>query len=550
MSKNIILCSDGTNNKGGIGHPTNVWKIFNSVDLQSYKVRGSIQPEQVAFYDDGVGTDRLKLLKLLGGAFGWGLTRNVKDLYRHLAKNFERGDHIYLFGFSRGAFTVRTLAGFITKCGIISASSCRDKKELDGLIDHAYDCYRLDYKKRLFDIIMVLWRLIRRRPKPVNAATFRKTHGVVCDPLDYRHYREASKWSEELAEQRKIPIRFMGVWDTVDAVGFPLPWMARFWNNAIYHFKFPDYILNPLVDKACHALSIDDERKTFHPLVFEEKHESDADDPRVEQVWFPGVHSNVGGGYPKQGLASVTLAWIVKKAGDCGLALESDALTGIHRDRNIQDKLYDSRAGAAFFYRYKPRDIAAICERSHARRIRIHVGTFQRIARRTDGYAPCKIPRCAFHIIPDDPQNLGESPRQLASISRDVKNHLNSAVDEMTTIDKIITRRVWAYYLIALGALAVLLCGFILRLRSGGVLRSPPVSNDFQTVLQKLLWLVPRAGSYVYEYLVNPVLTHPWLFASLIGVVVLSYLADSWLKNRMRNLLCTVWWRAIKGPWW
>ena len=120
----------------------------------------------------------------------------------------------------------------------------------------------------------------------------------------------------------------------------------------------------------------------------------------------------------------------------------------------------------------------------------------------------------------------------------------------MTTIDKIITRRVWAYYLIALGALAVLLCGFILRLRSGGVLRSPPVSNDFQTVLQKLLWLVPRAGSYVYEYLVNPVLTHPWLFASLIGVVVLSYLADSWLKNRMRNLLCAVWWRAIKGPWW
>jgi len=467
MSKNIILCSDGTNNKGGIGHPTNVWKIFNSIDLQSYKVPGSIQPEQVAFYDDGVGTDRWKLLKMLGGAFGWGLTRNVKDLYRHLVKNFEKGDNIYLFGFSRGAFTVRTLAGFITKCGIISKTSCQNKKELDDLINHAYDCYRFDYKKRLFDFIMVPWRLIRRQPKPVHANTFRKTCGVVCEPSMYSHYREASKWSIELTEERKVPIRFMGVWDTVDAVGFPMPWMARFWNNTIYHFKFPDYILNPLVDKACHALSIDDERKTFHPLVFEEKREPESDDPRVEQVWFPGVHSNVGGGYPKQGLASVTLAWMVQKAEDQGLALEPHALAEIRRDRNIQDKLYDSRAGAAFFYRYKPRDIAEISKRSHAGRIRIHVGAFQRIARRTEGYGPCKIPRRDFHIIPDDPKNSGENPHQLASIAQDVKIHLHKAAAEMNAVDKIIIHRIWAYYFFALGTLAVVLCGFILRLRAG-----------------------------------------------------------------------------------
>ena len=118
--KNIVICSDGTWNSAYKRRGTNVFKLFEAVDTS--------EDGQVAFYDDGVGTEKLKVLQLLGGAFGLGLARNVRQLYTHLVRVYNPDDRIYLFGFSRGAFTVRTLADMIYRCGIVD----RTRKSGDG----------------------------------------------------------------------------------------------------------------------------------------------------------------------------------------------------------------------------------------------------------------------------------------------------------------------------------------------------------------------------------------------------------------------------------
>ena len=277
MPKNIVLCSDGTGNSALKGRGTNVFKVYEAIDLNGHKFDEGLQ-KQVAFYDDGVGTENFKPLKLLGGAFGWGLSRNVKELYTALAKCYEAGDHIYLFGFSRGAFTVRQLAGFIIGCGIIDKKKWKTDAELKRLVRKAFWKYRKRYHTWLGDLLK------KYLPSPKKA----------------RHeFRQSYSFKDEThAPQGKVRLRFIGVWDTVAAVGLPFDELANFINRVIYCFKFPDRRLNYRVDKACHALAIDDERHSFLPEIWDE--ETETRDNRIEQVWFSGAHSNVGGGYPKQ----------------------------------------------------------------------------------------------------------------------------------------------------------------------------------------------------------------------------------------------------------
>ncbi len=360
MVKNIVLCSDGTGSKGMQKRGTNVYKLFEAVDLHGHGV-GPTSPKQIAFYDDGVGTESVKLLKILGGAFGYGLSRNVKQLYANLVRTYDKGDRIYLFGFSRGAFTVRTLAGLINTCGIIKREVEHDEKLLDK-VEMAYREYRSKYKP-----------IYRQRPKKEiskkKADDFRKKYCV----------------GDEI-------ITFIGVWDTVDAVGVPIDELAKFINTFIYRFKFVDSILSSekKVKKACHALSIDDERLTFHPVMWNEE---DKNEDRIEQVWFAGVHSNVGGGYPKHGMSLVSLDWMMSKAEQAGLRF-IDHDRGLYRHRrNVTDKLYDSRSGAGVYYRYKPRDIGGeFCKEYHIITPKIHNSVIERIKQRTEGYAPGNIP--------------------------------------------------------------------------------------------------------------------------------------------------------------
>jgi len=363
-SKNIVICSDGTGNTAIKGRGTNVFKIFEAVDIYGHATNPSLT-RQVAIYDDGVGTSIVKPLKLLGGAFGWGLSRNVKELYTELARVYEPGDRIYLFGFSRGAFTVRTLAGLIVTCGIIDRTKCQDDLCLTKGSEAAYNEYRQRYR--------TLQGQYLRKPVDLQGAeNFRKQHAVTHET----HAREG-----------KIEIEFIGVWDTVDAVGIPFAGLGTLINNFIYRYKFPDQKLSPQVRKACHALAIDDERETFHPEMWDEEGEEDG---RIEQVWFSGVHSNVGGGYPKQGMSLVTLYWMMRKAEAAGLRFSDYDWCFVRDHQNPFDKVYDSRAGFAVYYRYKPRDMEAICRRHHVTP-KIHVSAMERIVQGSGGYSPGNI---------------------------------------------------------------------------------------------------------------------------------------------------------------
>jgi hypothetical protein len=278
-----------------------------------------------------------------------------------------------MFGFSRGAFTVRTLAGFIATCGLINPAKLEVKtfKGLERAVNDAYRAYRKCYRP-------ALWKVLGE-PTPDAAGEFRKRVSFDID----------------------VTIRFLGVWDTVDAVGLPF-WIGDFINLTLYRFKFPDLRLTPIVERACQALAIDDERASFQPLLWQQQ---PGDTARIEQVWFAGAHSNVGGGYPKQGLSLVALDWMLAQAQRAGMRLGKDGLRLNDADResfrshaSVDDKLYDPRAGLGVFYRWKIRDIAALCAR-HDAPVKVHVSVLERIAHSTDDYAPGNVPGNAAVVV-------------------------------------------------------------------------------------------------------------------------------------------------------
>ena len=368
MAKNIIICSDGTGNTAIKGRGTNVFKMFEAIDLNGHRTNPALDP-QVAFYDDGVGTETFLPLKLLGGAFGFGLAKNVRNLYMDLVRIYDPGDRIYLFGFSRGAFTIRTVAGLIAKCGVLDRDKLPTTDALRKAVGKAYSTYRRSYRTWL-------GQLLHSHQRDLDAMEeFKQAHSLPGD----------------------VRIHFIGVWDTVDAVGGPFHSSDVI--NAVFHrFKFPDRKLSDQVDWAAQALSIDEARAAFQPVLWEAK-------PNIEQVWFAGVHSNVGGGYPKQGMSLVTLDWIMQKAQEHDLRILADDRKNYWEHGNVDDKMYDSRAGLGVFYRWQPRNMQRLCEQQNVAPS-IHLSVLERVAHGTDGYAPGTLaPSAEIVFTPNnDPQ--------------------------------------------------------------------------------------------------------------------------------------------------
>jgi uncharacterized protein (DUF2235 family) len=382
MPKTIILCSDGTGNSGIKGRGTNVFKVFEAIDLNDHRTNPAFDT-QLAFYDDGVGTKGAIFLRILGGAAGYGLKRNVKELYKELSRVYDEGDRVMLFGFSRGAFTVRTLAGMIGTCGVLKGEAFKTARELREAVELAYKAYRCGYRSQLTSA----WRRLR---------------GWHSDEHARRHFEEQYLGAEPTGDRvhRNVRIWFIGVWDTVDAVGLPFA-IASFVNRWIYQFKFSTEQLGPHVDGACQALSIDDPRLEFKPVLWWA-------DPRIQQVWFAGVHSNVGGGYPKQGMSLVALDWMLAHAERAGLRLQRADRELFRGHATVDDLLYNPRTRFGIFYRWAPRDIRRYCETARIAEPAIHLSVAERIAHATDDYAPGNIPPgCkVVHTLSDkeDPQ--------------------------------------------------------------------------------------------------------------------------------------------------
>ncbi len=274
--RRLVVCCDGTWKTADDKATTNVVKMMDAIVPVVRDAGGREETHQISWYGKGVGTGDL-LDRLWGGAFGEGLGRNVRDAYRFLVQNYAPGDEIYLFGFSRGAYTARSVAGIIRCAGLV-------QKKFADRITEAYDIYRLPDPKG---------------PDKDTAVEFRKK---------YAH--------------PDVRIKCIGVWDTVGALGVPIGRVLRMLSR--HKHGFHDTRLSSIIENAFHALAIDEGRYTFEPSLFKD----DPDDKqRVEQVWFAGAHSDVGGGYPDPGLSDIALQWMAQKAASCGLVLSVDYLS-------------------------------------------------------------------------------------------------------------------------------------------------------------------------------------------------------------------------------
>ena len=294
--KRLVVCADGTWNEPeqkdkNKAAPTNVVKFATAL-----LPKDDNGVEQVVAYHEGVGERGGIMDHITGGAFGKGISRNIQDLYRFLCLNYASGDELWLFGFSRGAYTARSLAGMIHNCGLL-------KREHLAKTGEAYTLYRD--------------RDDKSKPGSERAKAFRAAY---CWP--------------------DFGIRFIGVWDTVGALGIPLS-PFRFWNKS--QFQFHDVTLNPKIEFAYQALSVDEKRKPFEPSIWT-RHKEASPTQVLEQAWFPGVHCNVGGGYADSGLSDCALAWLWNRAKHAGLALNSELMPEGEPNGELRNSM-------TFFYR-------------------------------------------------------------------------------------------------------------------------------------------------------------------------------------------------------
>lgn len=370
--RKLVLFSDGTGNSSAKAEKTNVWRMFQAMDLT--------MSDQLAMYDDGVGTSTNRYLAAIGGAFGWGLKRNVIDLYKFVCRNYvDKNTQIYGFGFSRGAFTIRVLMGLITLEGLVNFTS---EAELHARANQAYAHFRRSCFKPLLLSPVWVYRLVRY----LGAALLRLVTGKP------RYSRAAN---------RAVPhIKFLGLWDTVSAYGMPIAELKPAINWLFWPMDFHDLKLSAKVERACHALSLDDERTTFHPIIWDEAEESDQ--RRVTQVWFAGAHANVGGGYPEDQLSLVSLDWMMRQAQENGLRLQKLCVERVSNEKSSFGRIYNSRAGTGVFYRYSPREIKVPAESSESDVLPIvHSSVIARMARGADGYVPNSLPSHFLVLAPN-----------------------------------------------------------------------------------------------------------------------------------------------------
>lgn len=393
--KHIILLPDGTGNSSASFFKTNVRRIYEAIDLAD--PLNPKTPRQFAFYDNGVGTSSFRPLALLGGAIGLGLSRNVRDLYAFLCRTYSDGDKIYAFGFSRGAFTIRILISLIMSQGLVPYDG--NEANLARNVNAAYREFRRNY------------RTVLRLESP-----FRKIRdlfiGAKNKLLNQRAYRHDG--NRGFGEGGiKIKIEFVGLWDTVDAYGLPVDEMTRAVDLFFLKLTMRDRILHPNVMWARHALALDDERNTFHPRLWDEADQdgklrtthagqpvTSLDDLRIGQVWFAGVHSDVGGGYPDDSLAHVSLNWMMDEAAKRGIRFRNEIWDQFRALEDENGPIHDSRRGLAGYYRYNPRRIESLPELMGAgvTTDRIHESVLRRIMIGQDGYAPLAVPP-TFQVV-------------------------------------------------------------------------------------------------------------------------------------------------------
>ena len=255
--KRLIVCCDGTWNAADSANAeTNVFRLAKSI----HATHGQTGTQQIVLYLRGVGTTGLKLGDVVEGATGLGIGELIRSAYMFLAQNYETGDELFLFGFSRGAFTARSLVGFVHVAGLL--------------------------RRQNLDLIHNAWALYRNR-------------GVATPDIPA---------IASAAVHEDVEVKFLGVWDTVGSLGVPNELFIGL-DTRLFGFHSTD--VSPIVRRGCHALAIDEHRGAFVPTLWTGALPAGT---RIDQTWFAGVHSDVGGGYRSRRLADIPLGWMAKHA--------------------------------------------------------------------------------------------------------------------------------------------------------------------------------------------------------------------------------------------
>ena len=276
--KRLVVCCDGTwdepdRKAGSAPCPSNVVKFAALVPPTDGEI------EQRLLYHSGIGSTGKAIQHLIDGATGRGITRVLVDCYRWLIRNFEPGDELYFFGFSRGAYTARSLAGFVRNSGILRPNN-------EDRLDEA----------------LALYRSRDARTAPRAAAS--------------RLFRQSYSWS------LITPIQCVGVWDTVGSLGVPNTMLQGILKHVFrVNREFHDTDLSSTIAYAFHAVAVDEARNPFLPTLWTQTDAGRSAKQHLEQVWFPGYHSDVGGGADNSAVSDISLRWMVERARFAGLKI-------------------------------------------------------------------------------------------------------------------------------------------------------------------------------------------------------------------------------------
>ncbi len=319
IMKRLIVCSDGTwatpdFEENGIPAPTNVFKIYNAI-----ADKDGATP-QLKFYHPGVGSEGTVINAIVGGATGAGIGKHIRSAYHWLGNNYEVGDEIYLFGFSRGAFTARSIGGFLGR-GLLDLRGLSPKQSWQR-VEKAFGSYR----------------------RKGSSRTDRKW--------------AAADWSFFHGED-VTPVRFIGVWDTVGALGIPDDLELLNFFDKKEKWQFHDTKLGSNVKSARHAMALDEIRSSFCITHWENA----AAHGDTKELWFPGVHCDVGGGYAITDLSDGPLAWMIDESKSIGLKFREQVLRTLAP--NPLGVKHNSYKGAFAKLRSRPRNIEAMVPAQH-----------------------------------------------------------------------------------------------------------------------------------------------------------------------------------------
>ena len=465
------------------------------------------------------------------------------SLYKFACRNYRNADdEIFGFGFSRGAFTIRVTIGLILDQGLIRAGEMSES----GLDKEARRAYRAYHKKH-----------------------FHTNWGLIFKAVGKLFGKESVANTAVPTGRSEPSIRFLGLWDTVAAYGLPIDEMTNGISQWIWPLEIPSHTLSPRVKRACHALSLDDERTIFHPVLWNESEETPlaktprlTKDERVTQVWFAGVHANVGGGYPDDSLAQIPLYWIMEEARACGLTFKPADPAAVAETKAAQDKdgrLYDSRSGLSSYYRYGPRRLSRLCNEIFSRTMndrvtvstpKIHENVLRRIQNNAHVYAPIGIPHVydvvvtvpdaqgsgAIFKIESLPTELPPDPSHVYELSGDAQARVVSERNDVWPL-------VWWRGLLYLFTLLATLFFLIFPLTG----RDDPLGERINS-LKWLSDLIRGVGGFLPGWASKWVVgyaQYPWTFLIIVAALAVLIVSGNRVAARIGDRMAALWRRSL-----